>query len=96
MELAERRGELIEVDLVARFLARHIAEHNSQADQLRDRVLQLLPPKMKAADRQRVLAGVAKAVDDLRFAMAELAEQWEREVLQDAESDDADEVGAGE
>jgi phage terminase Nu1 subunit (DNA packaging protein) len=80
LELATAKGEMIEVDYVARLLARHIAEHNTQLAQLKDRVLALLPRKMKAADRRRILAGIDKSTDDLRSLMAQASEQLAIEI----------------
>ena len=80
LDLGKQRGELVEVDFVARLLSRHIAEHNTQLAQLKDRVLALLPPKMKVADRRRILKGIDKSTDDLRSLMAQAAEQWAQEI----------------
>jgi hypothetical protein len=79
LELERETGKVIEVDAVTRLLARSIATHNAQANQLKDRVLQLLPAKFPAKDRKRIVAGVTKAVDDLRRQMAEAAEEFGRE-----------------
>ena len=69
-------GELIEVDEVERLLARHISEHNAQAEQLKDRVLAALPSNLAPGETERVVNAVKKAVDDLRNQMADAAEDW--------------------
>lgn len=79
LELAQQRGELVDVDYVARLFERTIAEHNTVLAQFKDRVLQLLPPKTKPADRKRILAGIDKATDDLRSLMATAVEEWAAE-----------------
>lgn len=89
LELARERGELIEVDYVARLLERHTAEHNTLLAQLRDRILGLLPAKTRPADRRRLLAGIDKATDDLRLLMAGAIEEWIHELDIRQPEDDA-------
>jgi len=79
LELAQQRGELVDVDYVARLFERTIAEHNTLLAQFKDRILQLLPAKIKPDDRKRILAGIDKAADDLRSLMATAAEEWAAE-----------------
>ena len=69
-------GELIEVDEVERLLARHISEHNAQAEQLKDRVLAALPSDLGPGETERVVNSVKKAVDDLRNQIADALEDW--------------------
>lgn len=69
-------GNLVEVEAVARLLERAIHEHNAQADQLRDRIEVLLPDSLTTEERDRVIRGIEKAVDDLRGHLADAAEQW--------------------
>lgn len=72
-------GDLVDVDAVARLLERSINEHNAQANQLRDRIEVLLPESLTTEERERVISGINKAVDDLRCHLADAAEQWNRE-----------------
>ncbi len=72
-------GDLIDVDDVARLLERAIHEHNAQANQLRDRIEVLLPETLTTEERERLITGINKAVDDLRTHLADAAEQWNRE-----------------
>lgn len=74
LEYAQKCGELIEVDLVERLISRHVAVHNTLADELKDKVLNLLPRSVTGEARKRVMQGVDKAVTDLRFEMATAAE----------------------
>lgn len=74
IEVEQRRGELIEVDVVERLISRHVAVHNTLADELKDKVLNLLPRSVTGDARKRVMQGVDKAVTDLRFEMATAAE----------------------
>lgn len=76
LELAKQRGEVVDVDYVARLFERTIAEHNTLLAQFKDRILQLLPAKTKPEDRKRILAGIDKAADDLRLLMATAADDW--------------------
>lgn len=74
IEVEQRRGALIEVDIVERLISRHVAVHNTLADELKDKVLNLLPRTVTGEARKRVMKGVDKAVTDLRFEMATCAE----------------------
>lgn len=79
IEIAQKKGELIEVDIVERLVARHVAVHNTLADELKDKVLALLPRSIKGEPRRRILNGVEKAVADLRFEMATAGETaWKK------------------
>jgi hypothetical protein len=69
-------GTLVDVDAVARLLERAIHEHNAQADQLHDRIEVLLPESLTTDERERVIRGINKAVDDLRNHLADASEQW--------------------
>lgn len=72
-------GDLVDVDAVARLFERSIAEHNAQADQLKDRILLLLPEHLTAPERERILRGVTKAIDDLRHQLADAAAEWDHQ-----------------
>lgn len=77
LEIAQGSGRVVDVDFVARLLERHIAVHHSLADDLRDKVLGLLPKSIAGEARKRIATGVEKAVGDLRFSMATAVEEWE-------------------
>lgn len=69
-------GQLVAVDQVARLFERTINEHNAQIDQLKDRVLSLVPEDLSPTDRRRLLKGITKAVEDLKHQMADAAAGW--------------------
>jgi hypothetical protein len=79
------RGALVETDEVTGLFERAIHEHNSQADQLKERLLVLLPDGLAEGERTRIVQGIERAVNDLRLHLADAAEQWARE--QESESD---------
>lgn len=87
MRMEREAGRLIEVDVAAGLLQRHINEHNAQAEQLADRVLSLLPEEgatFAADDRQRILTGTRKAVETLRRSMADAVDEWSHETRGEA------------
>lgn len=81
-------GQLIDVDLVGDLLERMIAEHNSQFEQFRDKVLDLVPRNVDGKDRTRIQQRIDKLVDELRNMMADMAEEWERGNLDDGEEEE--------
>jgi hypothetical protein len=76
--LKQIQGNAVDVDQVTRLFERAISEHNAQASQLKDRLLNLLPEKMAQGERKRFVAAVDKAIGDLRTHLADAAEEWAR------------------
>lgn len=74
--------QLVDVEAVGGLFERAIHEHNAQADQLKDRILLLLPDAMSDGERKRVIAGIDRAIDDLRQHLADASETWARESSQ--------------
>jgi len=75
LELARRKGELIEVEVVARRSERRIAEAKALLEQIPDWLLGLLPRTMSAAAKKDLRRRTGEKVDDIMFALAAAAEE---------------------
>jgi hypothetical protein len=77
LDIAKAKGMVVDVDFVARLLERHVTVHHTLTEDLKDKVMGLLPRSVAGDARKRIVTGVDKAVRDLRFAMASAVEEWE-------------------
>lgn len=89
IKIKQLEEQLIDIDIVEHLITRLVVEHNAIADELAERVRQLIPSvgsTVKANDASEIAANVAELVDELRRAMALGLEEWAREI----ESGEAD------
>ena len=74
LDLAERRGELIPLQVVINFYARQMAQAKAQLMDLADIVASLLPPKLNREEKKRIRDRVDEVRDQVLQTFVELLE----------------------
>lgn len=80
LDLAAKRGELIERDLPQRILLAHTAELISHLNELPDYFVALLPASVPANEKRKLRDACERKVSMIRSLMADQCRRWAAEV----------------